>query len=74
MGNYERTYQRIDELEQRRKEIKVRIKEAERVRDRMIEELDAHIASLLEELYDTEVGIGECEGYLAELRYIDGEE
>lgn len=56
MGNYERTYQRIAELKQRKKELQDKIE------------------ALMEELYNIEIGIGECEGYLAELRYIDGEE
>ena len=48
---------------------------------KMIEELKARrkaikeaIETLYDELHDVEVGIGECEGYLAELRYIDGED
>ena len=32
------------------------------------------IGTLYDELHDVEVEIGECEGYLAELRYIDGED
>ena len=32
------------------------------------------IETLYDELHDVEVSIGECEGYLAELRYIDGED
>lgn len=56
MGNYERAYQRIAELKQRKKELQDKVE------------------ALMEELRDIEIGIGECEGFLAELRYIDGEE
>ena len=36
-------------------------------------ELIEQINELLEELYNIDIEIGECEGYLAELRDIDGE-
>ena len=37
-------------------------------------ELIERINELHEELYSIDIEIGECEGYLAELRYIDGED
>ena len=37
-------------------------------------ELIERINELYEELYNIDIEIGECEGYLAELRYIDGED
>ena len=36
-------------------------------------ELIEQINELHEELYNIDIEIGECEGYLAELRVIDGE-
>lgn len=36
-------------------------------------ELIEQINELHEELYNIDIEIGECEGYLAELRHIDGE-
>lgn len=56
MGEYDKTYRRIGELKQLKKEVQDKIE------------------MLMEELYNINIGIGECEGYLAELRYIDGEE
>ena len=56
MGEYDRTYQRINELENEKHNIQ------------------AQIDALGERLYEINVEIGECEGYLAELRYIDGED
>ena len=56
MGEYDRTYQRINELENEKHNIQ------------------AQIDALRERLYEINVEIGECEGYLAELRYIDGED
>ena len=37
-------------------------------------ELIERINELHEELYNIDIEIGECEGYLAELRYSDGED
>ena len=36
-------------------------------------ELIEQINELHEELYGIDIEIGECEGYLAELRYMDGD-
>ena len=63
MGEYERVYNIIESLEQEKRFIKVRI-----------QELQEKIAAYEERLYEVNVEIGECEGYLDELRSIDGED
>ena len=47
-----------------------RIKELKKRKIELIERIN----ELHEELYNIDIEIGECEGYLAELRYIDGED
>lgn len=56
MGEYERTYKAIADLEREKKAI---LEEIERLRER---------------LWEVDVEIGECTGYLAELNSIDGED
>ena len=56
MGEYERTYKAIADLEKEKKAI---LEEIERLRER---------------LWEVDVEIGECTGYLAELNSIDGED
>ena len=63
MGEYERVYNIIESLEQEKRFIKVRI-----------QELQEKIAAYEERLHEVNVEIGECEGYLDELRSIDGED
>ena len=63
MGEYSRTYKMIDELEKRKAVINARIKA-------LYEQIDEYT----EQLHEINVAIGECEGYLAELRSIDGED
>lgn len=46
-----------------------RIKELKKRKIELIEQIN----ELHEELYGIDVEIGECEGYLAELRYMDGD-
>ena len=46
-----------------------RIKELKKRKIELIEEIN----ELHEELYGIDLEIGECEGYLAELRYMDGD-
>ena len=46
-----------------------RIKELKKRKIELIEQIN----ELHEELYNVDVEIGECEGYLAELRYMDGD-
>lgn len=48
-------------------------KQIDELRKRKIELIE-RINELHEELYSIDIEIGECEGYLAELRYIDGED
>jgi peptidoglycan hydrolase CwlO-like protein len=83
MGEYERVYKIIAELKKEKKEI---VSEIERLKE-ILEELEsipgeerlckdtlAKIDSLYERLWETNVEIGECEGYIRELEYIDGED
>lgn len=46
-----------------------RIKELKKRKIELIEQIN----ELHEELYGIDIEIGECEGYLAELRYMDGD-
>lgn len=46
-----------------------RIKELKKRKIELIEQIN----ELHEELYNVDLEIGECEGYLAELRYMDGD-
>ena len=50
-----------------------RTRELIRVKKEIKEELEKKINELQEKIIDIDVEIGECEGYLAELNYIDGE-
>lgn len=61
MGEYNRTYKMISDLEKQKAVINARIKA-------LYEQIDQYV----EQLHEINVAIGECEGYLAELRYIDG--
>ena len=82
MGEYNRVYKIIAELKEQKKAI---IKQIECLRDkleeicndpeedRLYEETQAKIDNLYEDLWDVNVEIGECEGYIRELEYIDGE-
>lgn len=82
MGEYNRVYKMIDELKAQKKAI---IKQIECLRDkleeicndpeedRLYEETHAKIDNLYDDLWDVNIEIGECEGYIRELQYIDGE-
>ena len=82
MGEYNRVYKIIDELKAQKKAI---IKQIECLRDkleeicndleedRLYEEIHAKIDNLYDDLWDVNIEIGECEGYIRELQYIDGE-
>lgn len=82
MGEYNRVYKIIDELKTQKKAI---IKQIECLRDkleeicnepeedRLYEETHAKIDNLYDDLWDVNIEIGECEGYIRELEYIDGE-
>lgn len=50
-----------------------RTRELIRVKKEIKKELEKKINELQEEISDIDVEIGECEGYLRELDYIDGE-
>lgn len=50
-----------------------RTKELIKLKKEMKKELEKKISKLMEEIIDIDVEIGECEGYLRELDYIDGE-
>lgn len=82
MGEYDRVYKMIDELKAQKKAI---IKQIECLRDKLeeicndpeedklYEEIHAKIDNLYDDLWDVNIEIGECEGYIRELQYIDGE-
>lgn len=83
MGNYERIYNTLDRLHERKKEINKQLDELETKleeientldEDKLREDIMIKIDSLMEELWDVNVAIGECEGGLIELRQIDGED
>lgn len=77
MGNYERTYKRIDELEQNKKFI---LSEIESMRNRIATSNDIAEQTLLadliesyrDDLYEVTIELGENYGYLRELESIDG--
>ena len=83
MGEYERTYKIIAELKKEKKEIvseierlKETLEELENIpgEERLYEDTLAKIDGLYERLWETNVEIGECEGYIRELERIDGED
>jgi prefoldin subunit 5 len=83
MGEYERVYKIIAELKQEKKEIvskierlKETLEELENTpgEERLCEDTLAKIDGLYERLWETNIEIGECEGYIRELEYIDGED
>lgn len=62
----ERKYKTMGEYERTYKQI-------DELKKRKIE-LIKYINGLYEELYAIDIKIGECEGYIKELEYIDGED
>ena len=83
MGNYERIYNTLDRLHERKTEINKQLDELETKLEEIEGTLDEDalrnsfmekIDTLLEELWEVNVAIGECEGGLIELRQIDGED
>lgn len=83
MGEYNRVYKIIAELEQEKEEINKEIdrlqealEELENVpgEEKLCEDISAKLDGLYERLWDINVGIGECRGYIRELEYIDGED
>ena len=50
-----------------------RTRELIRVKKEIKEELEKKINELQEKIIDIDIEIGECEGYLIELDYVDGE-
>ena len=83
-GERAKTQQRIMELEIEKLEIDVTIAQLKVERKKAqyhypdakktIPEIDAEIEQALESKMNREIEIGECEGYLIELDYIDGKE
>ena len=60
MGEYNKTYSRISDLKKRKK-----------AKLKQIEKLEKWIAHIKDQISDINQEIGECEGYLLELDYID---
>lgn len=60
MGEYSKTYSRINELKKRKKE-----------KYKQIEKLEKWICCIRQEIGEINQEIGECEGYIKELNYID---
>ena len=82
MGEYDRVYKMIDELKARKKAIIAKIERAREIleeicntpgEEQLYEDTHAKIDNLYDDLWDVNIEIGECEGYIRELQYIDGE-
>lgn len=60
MGEYNKTYSRINDLKKRKK-----------AKYKQIEKLEKWISRIREDISEINQEIGECEGYISELNYID---